>query len=151
MQARIERYLHSYITVKWSQRLGIKKKTYFLLCSFFWKNAVADDDDIVCYLTMSSSSSYSSSSECCTTIGMMGTVLYLTLLGSKGSTTTCSVPLISARQYGHPWPSDSWKQNQTLHFARVNYCSDIKPIKMDVISPHWFTTTYHPRIQTRST
>lgn len=30
-------------------------------------------------------------------------------LGSKGSTTICSVPLISARQKGQPWPSESWK------------------------------------------
>ncbi len=31
----------------------------------------------------------------------------MTPRGSKGSTTTCSVPLISARQNGQPWPSKS--------------------------------------------
>lgn len=37
----------------------------------------------------------------------------LFLPGSKGSTTTSSVPLISARQNGHPCPSDSFLANET--------------------------------------
>lgn len=35
--------------------------------------------------------------------------------GSNGSTTICSVPLISALQNGHPWPSESYKpQKRTI-------------------------------------
>ena len=39
-------------------------------------------------------------------------------LGSKGSTTICSVPFISARQNGHPPPppSESWKQKKIINF-----------------------------------
>lgn len=36
----------------------------------------------------------------------------LFLPGSKGSTTTSSVPLISARQNGQPWPSDSCQEER---------------------------------------
>lgn len=134
MQTHIKTYLR-YITVKWSQATRYKKT--YLLYSFFWNNVVADDDDIVCYLTIaitfSSSSSSSSSSECCTTIGIMGTVLYLTLLGSKGSTTTCSVPLISARQYGQPWPSDSWKKNNSALCCSILFPRKTDKNKCDII------------------
>lgn len=46
----------------------------------------------------------------------------ITPLGSKGSTTTTSVPLISARQNGQPWPSQSCEINNYTfrmpnHFA----------------------------------
>lgn len=36
------------------------------------------------------------------------------LWGSNGSTMIVSVPLISARQKGQPWPSESWKRGEVL-------------------------------------
>lgn len=40
--------------------------------------------------------------------------------GSNGSTTTLSVPLISARQNGHPWPSpESWTSTNVHVRQRV--------------------------------
>lgn len=37
-------------------------------------------------------------------------------LGSKGSTIMGSVPFISQRQKGHPWPSDSWRNRKCNHW-----------------------------------
>lgn len=54
--------------------------------------------------------------------------------GSNGSTTICSVPLISALQNGHPWPSESYKQQkETLSYftgqnrnVLLTICHDVK-------------------------
>jgi hypothetical protein len=43
-------------------------------------------------------------------------------LGSKASTTICSVPLISARQNGHPWGSFKGKLWKIRRFCTVLTC-----------------------------
>lgn len=70
--------------------------------------------------------------------------------GSKGSTTICSVPLISARQNGHPCPSESCNMEHTVN--PLIYTADLPeflPLQIPVYIYPFFPAKFgqFPRFQ----
>lgn len=98
--------------IVWSYR-QLHLQTYSFICCTVFENLTFRTEAKRFIIKDSSLSSSSSKSN----MGILKLSIILqhlefSSLGSKGSTMIGSVPLISQRQKGQPWPSDSYRQEK---------------------------------------